>query len=183
VIIPGLPYAPPMDPWVMLKRDYLDERCRDQNEAIRRAKVTAVSSTTKASTQQGPLGSTGGVGVWSSALSKIKADGSGTLSFKEPAGLSGHGQVTGPATTAASYPSQDLLTTSSSFEDGSIVNGPLVHQLDGQAWYNQSASRAVNQAVGRVIRHKNDWGAIFFLDDRCVEVVVVHILVKHHHRY
>ena len=38
--------------------------------------------------------------------------------------------------------------------------------LDGQGWYNQTASRAVNQAIGRVIRHKKDWGAIFLLDDR-----------------
>ena len=38
--------------------------------------------------------------------------------------------------------------------------------LSGQGWYMQSASRAVNQAVGRVIRHKNDWGAIFLMDDR-----------------
>ena len=41
-----------------------------------------------------------------------------------------------------------------------------VRRLDGSGWYNQGASRAVNQAVGRIIRHKNDWGAIFLLDDR-----------------
>lgn len=27
-------------------------------------------------------------------------------------------------------------------------------------------SRAINQALGRCIRHKNDWGAIILLDDR-----------------
>ena len=41
-----------------------------------------------------------------------------------------------------------------------------IRRLDGSGWYNQGASRAVNQAVGRIIRHKNDWGAIFLLDDR-----------------
>ena len=41
-----------------------------------------------------------------------------------------------------------------------------VRRLDGSGWYNQGASRAVNQAVGRIIRHKSDWGAIFLLDDR-----------------
>lgn len=36
----------------------------------------------------------------------------------------------------------------------------------GQAWYNMEATRAVNQAIGRVIRHKDDYGAIFLCDQR-----------------
>ncbi|KAL9666278.1 hypothetical protein QQ045_000604 [Rhodiola kirilowii] len=38
--------------------------------------------------------------------------------------------------------------------------------LTGEEWYNQQASRAVNQAVGRVIRHRHDYGAIIFCDER-----------------
>ncbi|OMO54112.1 Helicase-like, DEXD box c2 type [Corchorus capsularis] len=38
--------------------------------------------------------------------------------------------------------------------------------LTGEDWYNQQASRAVNQAVGRVIRHRHDYGAIIFCDER-----------------
>ncbi|KAF9615542.1 hypothetical protein IFM89_024390 [Coptis chinensis] len=38
--------------------------------------------------------------------------------------------------------------------------------LTGGEWYNQQASRAVNQAVGRVIRHRHDYGAIIFCDER-----------------
>ncbi|XP_037033163.1 regulator of telomere elongation helicase 1 homolog [Bradysia coprophila] len=38
----------------------------------------------------------------------------------------------------------------------------------GKVWYNQQASRAVNQAVGRIIRHRNDFGAILLLDCRFV---------------
>ncbi|CAJ2661269.1 unnamed protein product [Trifolium pratense] len=38
--------------------------------------------------------------------------------------------------------------------------------LTGDEWYNQQASRAVNQAVGRVIRHRHDYGAIIFCDER-----------------
>ncbi|CAK9185657.1 unnamed protein product [Ilex paraguariensis] len=38
--------------------------------------------------------------------------------------------------------------------------------LVGEEWYSQQALRAVNQAVGRVIRHRHDYGAIIFCDDR-----------------
>lgn len=38
--------------------------------------------------------------------------------------------------------------------------------LLGEEWYNQEASRAVNQAIGRVIRHRHDYGAIIFCDER-----------------
>lgn len=41
-----------------------------------------------------------------------------------------------------------------------------VPRLSGREWYNQTAIRAVNQAVGRIIRHKKDWGAVFLLDER-----------------
>jgi hypothetical protein len=103
----GIPYAPHKDPWVVLKRDYLD----------------------------------------SAALAATRGNGS----------------------------------TNSS-----------VRRVNGQEWYDQSAMRAVNQviemlcvplsynltlsqllclfwmaqALGRVIRHKNDWGAVFLLDPR-----------------
>ncbi|XP_045625428.2 regulator of telomere elongation helicase 1 homolog [Procambarus clarkii] len=38
--------------------------------------------------------------------------------------------------------------------------------LTGHAWYQLEASRAVNQAIGRVIRHKDDFGAIILCDSR-----------------
>ncbi|VAH77263.1 unnamed protein product [Triticum turgidum subsp. durum] len=40
--------------------------------------------------------------------------------------------------------------------------------LTGEEWYVQQAARAVNQAVGRVIRHRHDYGAIIYCDERFV---------------
>ena len=38
--------------------------------------------------------------------------------------------------------------------------------LSGTEWYNLKTSIAINQAIGRIIRHKDDWGAIIFFDER-----------------
>ncbi|TYK04039.1 regulator of telomere elongation helicase 1 isoform X1 [Cucumis melo var. makuwa] len=43
-------------------------------------------------------------------------------------------------------------------------NDPKI--MTGEDWYTQQAMRAVNQAVGRVIRHRHDYGAIIFCDER-----------------
>ncbi len=44
------------------------------------------------------------------------------------------------------------------------AGGPPV--LSGAAWYECQAFRALNQALGRCIRHRADWGAILLLDKR-----------------
>ncbi|CAN0927431.1 Fanconi anemia group J protein homolog [Linum grandiflorum] len=41
--------------------------------------------------------------------------------------------------------------------------------LSGNEWYCHQAFRALNQAAGRCIRHKSDYGAIIFLDERFKE--------------
>ncbi|KAF0993093.1 hypothetical protein HZS_3524, partial [Henneguya salminicola] len=38
--------------------------------------------------------------------------------------------------------------------------------LAGREWYNIQAFRALNQALGRCIRHRKDWGAIIMIDER-----------------
>lgn len=48
----------------------------------------------------------------------------------------------------------------------SIQDGCVQQKLSGDSWYTQQAHRAVNQAIGRVIRSKQDYGAILLLDDR-----------------
>jgi regulator of telomere elongation helicase 1 len=44
--------------------------------------------------------------------------------------------------------------------------GTVAPTLTGRVWYNQQATRAVNQAMGRVIRHATDYGAMLLLDER-----------------
>ncbi|KYQ49788.1 Fanconi anemia group J protein like protein [Trachymyrmex zeteki] len=38
--------------------------------------------------------------------------------------------------------------------------------LSGSEWYTINAFRALNQAIGRCVRHKNDWGAVLLVDKR-----------------
>ncbi|XP_046964251.1 Fanconi anemia group J protein homolog [Vanessa cardui] len=42
-------------------------------------------------------------------------------------------------------------------------NGQL---LAGSEWYRVHAYRALNQALGRCVRHKDDWGALLLIDSR-----------------
>ncbi|XP_050544911.1 Fanconi anemia group J protein-like isoform X3 [Daktulosphaira vitifoliae] len=41
--------------------------------------------------------------------------------------------------------------------------------LNGWQWYEIQAYRALNQALGRCIRHRDDWGAILLVDSRYAE--------------
>ncbi|VDN17403.1 unnamed protein product [Gongylonema pulchrum] len=38
--------------------------------------------------------------------------------------------------------------------------------LSGDQWYTMQAYRALNQALGRCLRHRSDWGSILMLDER-----------------
>ncbi|GAA52588.1 fanconi anemia group J protein homolog [Clonorchis sinensis] len=51
----------------------------------------------------------------------------------------------------------------------SLSNPRITRVLTGSEWYDAQAYRALNQALGRCIRHLNDWGAIFLVDARFVE--------------
>lgn len=42
-------------------------------------------------------------------------------------------------------------------------------RIGGKEWYEQQAYRALNQAVGRCIRHRQDFGAILLIDSRFSE--------------
>ena len=42
----------------------------------------------------------------------------------------------------------------------------LKKEYSERSWYETQAFRAVSQALGRAIRHQDDWGAIFLIDSR-----------------
>ncbi|XP_033609539.1 Fanconi anemia group J protein homolog [Cryptotermes secundus] len=48
------------------------------------------------------------------------------------------------------------------YNDANIKRG----LKSGAQWYETQAYRALNQALGRCIRHKNDWGALIIIDKR-----------------
>jgi regulator of telomere elongation helicase 1 len=38
--------------------------------------------------------------------------------------------------------------------------------MNGEQWYLSEAIRSINQGIGRIIRHKKDFGKIYLLDER-----------------
>jgi Rad3-related DNA helicase len=73
-------------------------------------------------------------------------------------------------------------STSSSSATPSVSNlqvgSSSTININGQAWYKQQAFRAINQAIGRCIRHKDDFGSIILLDPRFHQDNVVQYLSK-----
>lgn len=180
---------------MVLKREYLDERALQQlppkNQGSGSARVSMGLEESKK-----VFGSTGGFGVSDSMPPPYKPYVPSSYNSYDKANghnVPGNDAVTRPVTAYPPYqpqpqPQSSSYTGNSSSgsysgsgsnsnsssgyptsyntynqSSGSSASGGV---LDGQGWYNQTASRAVNQAIGRVIRHKKDWGAIFLLDDR-----------------
>ncbi|KAJ3275157.1 Fanconi anemia group J protein [Terramyces sp. JEL0728] len=50
--------------------------------------------------------------------------------------------------------------------------------LTGSEWFEIQAFRAINQALGRCIRHKNDWGCVLLIDARFAAAKNIHLLPK-----
>ena len=59
--------------------------------------------------------------------------------------------------------------------------------VTGSEWYSIQALRAVNQAVGRVIRNINDYGSFFLIDERYnrkqVKSMLSHWIQKHFNNF
>ena len=148
VIITGIPFAPTMDPWVRLKQDFLDEQC-GRPSASTSAAATALNNR--------PPGNA------MASYGSIVRVGQAVVSTSIPARSSCPPPQ--PPAPAAAFVSAKPLTGAEQPQPQPPTPRPK-GGLDGRSWYMQSASRAVNQAIGRVIRHRHDWGCIFLLDDR-----------------
>ncbi|KAM3588915.1 Regulator of telomere elongation helicase 1 [Umbelopsis sp. WA50703] len=61
-------------------------------------------------------------------------------------------------------------------DDMRSVSANRTQMLSGNEWYQQQALRAVNQAIGRVIRHRNDYGAILLCDERFGSTAIINQL-------
>lgn len=64
------------------------------------------------------------------------------------------------------YPNIKEITVSLKREYNDVARRTRPHLMSGGDWYASQAFRALNQAVGRCIRHKDDWGAIMMIDSR-----------------
>lgn len=53
------------------------------------------------------------------------------------------------------------------YNDRRVKNG----LLRGTDWYSSQAFRALNQALGRCLRHINDWGALLLIDERFAIII------------
>lgn len=46
------------------------------------------------------------------------------------------------------------------------MNAKNINIVSGSEWYETQAYRALNQALGRCLRHKKDYGALIMIDER-----------------
>ena len=226
----GIPYAPFKDPWIVLKKKYLDEKCavakgvpavpppssgasahhhhynnssigigmshhhmieqgRGQHmipvgtilNVINNYQVATSSSTTTTTTapKVNSIHATSGKeNIWQTAATLA-------LSASNKDAFSSVTSASSASSYPPTMPPPQPIVALSSIQSGHSLPPPVgmmkridhsssasassaaaVHTLTGQGWYVQSAGRAVNQCIGRVIRHNRDWGTVFLLDDR-----------------
>lgn len=64
------------------------------------------------------------------------------------------------------YPNVKEVTVDLKKTYNDVARVEKTNLMPGRDWYAAQAFRALNQALGRCIRHKSDWGAIIMIDSR-----------------
>ncbi|KAI8097764.1 helicase C-terminal domain-containing protein [Halteromyces radiatus] len=64
------------------------------------------------------------------------------------------------------YRKDTQVSLKRSYNDNKKRRYPSRRIISGDDWYTIQGYRAINQALGRCIRHKKDWGAIILLEER-----------------
>ncbi|CDW56786.1 Helicase C 2 and DEAD 2 domain containing protein [Trichuris trichiura] len=147
VVIIGIPFPPAFDPRVRLKKDHLNSLTRSKQSVsflTERAFIAfLIRFIIRASVEIIPLRL-----AWlveGATLQLIKTGLTTKRSLRKVRVL----------VTVGTLMTIDCLICS---EIGSSQS------VDGETWYVLEAVRAVNQAIGRVIRHKDDFGAVILAD-------------------
>lgn len=152
VIVTGIPFPAVNDPRVTLKRAFLDELKRGPQQKGGQPPISGELWYK----QQVPVSSCGPLlmPVFCSARGRC----SGLLWIHPLHFMSVRGETTPPCPTQGrnrdGERGRETMAWAAGFVTGAVVG-----------WWEQAA-RAVNQAVGRVIRHRNDFGAILLADER-----------------
>lgn len=68
------------------------------------------------------------------------------------------------------YPNIKEVTVGLKRDYNDIARRSKPELMTGSDWYASQAFRALNQAFGRCIRHKDDWGAVIMIDSRLKQV-------------
>lgn len=133
VIITGIPYAPYFEPWVVLKKRFLD----DQRLASQAVTMTAPAVPAPVAVTAGPMVSTSA----SAYMDGIRA-------ASNNAGVNGNNVYNNPYNSMLTTFQQQHQQQRQQWSMKGVKSCSATKRLTGQQWYEQSAIRAVNQAIG-----------------------------------
>ncbi|KAH3755922.1 Fanconi anemia group J protein [Pelomyxa schiedti] len=184
VIVIGIPYPSIKDLRVNLKREYNDTKqiCPSKS---RHCPTTAIATQRLPSEPKTHFASQAQTQIQKQLSPPSSSSPSPPMSQSIPGTNSGASTQKQSCTSPSVVPPPNSQLTQQAAPlvaktqtQSSASNPPTSNLPNGSAWYLQQALRAVNQAVGRIIRHKNDYGAVILIDARFREPRTAGLLSK-----